>query len=153
MVDATQAVVPSANSTARKRNEAMGLVVSHDPELISVVRRSCTEHWYVEVRRDWHQIHDIVGNLDVGIVVVDDDVVPEEERSRLIADIRVWFPESLIVYVAGNHSEAVERLARASGVLSYTSKPLDSERLERLLRNLATRAPMLVESAPHRPVS
>jgi len=133
-----------------RRTEAMSLVVSRDPEIVALVRRSCSAPWYVEVRDDWRQIDNIIGNLDVGIVVIDDDVVPEEERSQLIANIHVWFPEGLIIYVASNHSQAVERLARAGSVLSYTSKPVDAERLERLLGSLSSRAPTVVESAARR---
>lgn len=151
MLDAfPDGMVTYMSSRTRGRSEAMSLVVSRDPELIALMRRSCSAPWCVEARGDWRRIDDIAGKLDVGIVVVDDDVVPEEERSQLIANIHVWFPEGLVIYVAGNHSQAVERLARAGGVLSYTAKPVDVERLEHLLRSLSSRAPTLVESAARR---
>lgn len=156
MLDALpEGMMTSASGTVKgRRTEAMSLVISRDPEIVALVRRSCSAPWCVEVRGDWRQTGDLAGNLDVGIVIVDDDVVPEEERSQLIANIHVWFPEGLIIYVAGSHSQAVERLARAGGVLSYTSKPIDAERVERLLSCLSSRAPSrtpsLGESAAHR---
>jgi response regulator of citrate/malate metabolism len=154
MLDAfPDAMMTYANGTRARRTEATSLVVSRDPEIVALVRRSCSALWCVEARDDWDRIDNITGNLGVGIIVVDDDVVPEEERSQLIANIHVWFPEGLIIYVAGNHSQAVERLARAGGVLSYTSKPVDAERLERLLRSLSSRALTLIESAAHRCVN
>jgi hypothetical protein len=75
----------------------------------------------------------------VEIVVLDDDVVPEGERRELIAGLRTWFPRAMIVYVAGAHGSSVERMARASGVLSYTAKPVDVARVERLLSCLSHR--------------
>lgn len=144
-------MMPPPTPCLRARSaEATSLVVSRDPEVVTLVRRSCSARWCVDARGDWRQIETIAGSLEVGIVVFDDDVVPEEERSQLIANMHVWFPEALIIYVAGQHSQAVERLARAGGVLSYTSKPVDAERLESLLRSLSKRAPAAAEFAPRR---
>src|SRR5262245_1373923 len=141
-------MIPVASSTTKVRpTEARSLVVSRDPSVVAVVRRSCSASWRVEVHRDWRRIEQITGRLDVGIVVVDDDLVSEGERSRLIANIHVWFPEGLIIYVAGNHSEAAERLARAGGVLTYTSKPVEAERLQGLLQRLSNRGPAHAECA------
>jgi hypothetical protein len=47
----------------------------------------------------------------------------------------------MIIYVAGKHDASVERMARANGVLSYTSKPLEVGRLESLLKGLSHRPP------------
>jgi DNA-binding NtrC family response regulator len=99
----------------------------------------------VEARDDWRRIDKASGGLDVGIVVLDDDVVPEAERSELIANLHTWFPHAMVIYVAGQHEASVERMARAGGVLSYTSKPVDVARLESLLRGLSSRR---LESSP-----
>jgi response regulator of citrate/malate metabolism len=115
---------------------ATSLVVSRDAALAELVRRACPAPWAVEICRDWRRVGEIVGTYDVRLIVFDDDAVPEANRSELIDGIHVWSPQVLIVYVAGNHSEAVERSARAGGVLCYTSKPIDAERLEHLLRSL-----------------
>lgn len=118
---------------------ATSLVVSRDKELIALVRRSCSPPWSVEARSDWHRAGKLVGSLGVAAVVFDDDVVPQKERSELIANIHVWFPQAVIIYVAGKHNREVECLAREGGVLSYTSKPVEAERLESLLRSLSHR--------------
>jgi DNA-binding NarL/FixJ family response regulator len=99
----------------------------------------------VEARGDWRCIERAGGDFDVAIVVLDDDVVPEDERSDLIANIHGWFPQAMILYVAGKHGAAVERMARAAGVLSYTSKPVDVARVESLLKGLAHRR---IEASP-----
>jgi DNA-binding NtrC family response regulator len=135
----------SANDAVRSRPEAASLVVSRAPDLVALVQRSCSPSWSVEARGDWRRIDKASGGLDVGIVVLDDDVVPEEERSDLIANLRTWFPHAMIIYIAGKHDAAVERMARAGGVLSYTSKPVDVARLESLLRGLSHRR---LESSP-----
>lgn len=118
---------------------AINLVVSRDAAVVELVHRACP---VVEIRSDWRLVGEIAGTYDVRVVVFDDDAVPEGNRSELIDDIHVWFPQVLIVYVAGNHSQAVERSARAGGILYYTSKPVDAERLDLLLRSLyrSTRA-------------
>ncbi len=127
--------------TRQSAMRATSLVVSRDPQLVALARRSCSAHWRVEALPDWRRIEKLVDRLHVGIVVFDDDVIPEEDRSQLIANLHMWFPEGLIIYVAGQHSEAVERVARVDGVLSYTSKPVDTDRIESLLRSLSNRAP------------
>ena len=129
----------SANGADRRGPKAASLVVSRAPDLVSLVQRSCAPSWSVEARDDWSRIEKATGGPNVGIVVLDDDVVPEKERSGLIANLHAWFPHAMIIYVAGKHDASVERMARAGGVLSYTSKPVDVARLERLVRGLSHR--------------
>jgi DNA-binding NtrC family response regulator len=126
-------------SSAVRTPEAAGLVVSRAPDLFALVQRSCSPSWNVEAREDWRCIERAAGALEVGVVVLDDDVVPENQRSDLIANIHIWFPQAMIIYVAGKHDAGIERMARAAGVLSYTSKPVDVARLQSLLRSLSHR--------------
>ena len=128
-----------ANTGRFAAGEAMSLVVTRDAALVELVRRSCPFPWLVESRDDWRRIGETVRTRHVRVVVFDDDAVPEGNRSELIDNIHTWFPDVLIIYVAGQHSQMVERSARASGVLCYTSKPIEAERLEHLLRSLSHR--------------
>jgi len=128
-----------ANMGRFKGREATSLVVTRDSTLVELVRRTWPFPWLVENHDDWHRIGEIVRTRHVRVIIIDDDAVPEENRSELIENIHNCFSDVLIIYVAGKHSQAVERSARASGILSYTSKPVEAERLEHLLRSLSHR--------------
>jgi DNA-binding NarL/FixJ family response regulator len=121
------------------RRETTSLLVTRDVGLVELVRRACPDPWLVESRGDWRRIGEAVGTRRVHVVVLDDDAVPEGNRRELIDNIHMWFPDVLIIYVAARHSQTVERSARASGVLCYTSKPVEAERLEHLLRSISHR--------------
>jgi hypothetical protein len=73
---------------SKTRPEAASLVVSRAPELVALVQRSCSASWCVEARDDWRRLERTGGDPEVGIVVLDDDVVPEEKRSEVIATTR-----------------------------------------------------------------
>jgi DNA-binding NtrC family response regulator len=128
-----------ATTTRASAAEPIGLVVSLDGDLVRRVRGSCAAGWTVEELADGASLREAVGRLDVGLVVLDDERIPEADRAALMADLRVWFPRAPIVYVASAHSAGVERCARAGGIVAYTSKPLDGERLGRLVRGITSR--------------
>jgi DNA-binding NtrC family response regulator len=143
MLDASQSGMKAkvtSTSGGYAIREATSLVVSRDAAVVALVRRASPDPWLVESRGDWRRIGQALGNRRVHLVVLDDEAVPEGNHSELIDKIRTWFPDALIIYVAGKHSQTVERSARASGVLCYTSKPVEVERLEHLLRSLSHRS-------------
>ena len=140
MLDALILFMNSLANTGRfTAREATSLVVTRDTTLVELVRRTWPFPWRVENHDDWQRIGETVRTHHVRVIIFDDDAVPEENRSELIENIHNCFPDVLIIYVAGRHSQAVERSARASGILSYTSKPVEAERLEQLLRSLSHR--------------
>jgi DNA-binding NtrC family response regulator len=140
MLDALMLFMNSLANTGRfTAREATSLVVTRDIGLVELVRRTWPFPWLVENHDDWHRIGATVRSHNVRVIIFDDDAVPEENRSELIENIHNCFPDVLIIYIAGKHSQAVERSARASGILSYTSKPVEAERLEHLLKSLSHR--------------
>ncbi len=143
MLDASRSgmkAMATSTSGGYAMREATSLVVSRDAALVALVRRASPDPWLVESRGDWRRIGQALGDRRVHLVLLDDEAVPEGNRSGLIDKIHKWFPDALIIYVAGKHNQAVERSARASGVLCYTSKPVEAERLEHLLRSLSHRS-------------
>jgi len=68
------------------------------------------------------------------MVVIDDEVVSAPERGWLCNQVNKLAPEAAMIYIASQHSAEVEKTARAHGALYYTSKPLDSGRLSKLLQ-------------------
>jgi DNA-binding NtrC family response regulator len=161
MLDASRSrmkTMATSTSGGYAIREATSIVVSRDAALVALVRRASPDPWLVESCGDWRRIDQALGNRRVHLAILDDEAVPEGNRSELIDKIHKWFPDALIIYVAGKHSQTVERSARASGVLCYTSKPVEVERLEHLLRSLSHRsiepsdAPYSTSGSPSGPV-
>lgn len=67
---------------------------------------------------------DVFVHANIRLVVLDDEGVPDGDRGWMLNRIRRHAPGSSLIYVAGNHNEAVERLARSGGAQYYASKPL-----------------------------
>ena len=122
---------------------ATSLVLSRDPAVVDLIRRSCPHAWRTEVCESWSTVVGATRERhSVRIVVFDDDAVGdvgevgENERRQRIEEIHARFPEAFVIYVAGTHTAAIERSARMGGLLCYTSKPIDAERLESVLSRL-----------------
>jgi hypothetical protein len=142
MNDAFAEVVTFAGNIANAGNGAMSLVFSRDPEVVDLVRRSCPRAWCVEVCETWGTVLAAMPKRQsVRIVLFDDEAVGEDERRARIEEIHVRFSEAFVIYVAGTHTQATERSARMGGVVCYTSKPLDAERLHLLLGSLCQTKP------------
>jgi hypothetical protein len=69
------------------------------------------------------------------LAIFDDQAVEENDRGRLLEQIRKRFPGSSLLYVAGSHSDANEKRARANGAHYYVSKPLSLERFGQVLES------------------
>ncbi len=117
----------------------MVLVVSGDGSLVEVVRKAYRSGWRVETRDEAVAGREILNRTNVRMVVVDDSALIENERGWLLHRIRRSVPDAFVVYVAAQHSPEVEREARASGAAYYASKPIDGERLARVLHEVAER--------------
>ena len=74
------------------------------------------------------------------LVVVDDRAVDSTERGWLLEEIHRSVPGAFVVYVADRQDADLERQVRARGVTYYTARPLDVDRLGRVLAALVERA-------------
>jgi CheY-like chemotaxis protein len=76
---------------------------------------------------------------DAALVVLDDEIIPERDRGWLLALARRNLPDAMVLYIAARHSLEVERRARAGGASFYTSKPIQPDNLESVLRSFMDR--------------
>ena len=78
------------------------------------------------------------------LVVVDDRAVDSTERGWLLEEVHRSVPGAFVVYVADRQDAELERQVRARGVTYYTARPLDADRLGRVLAALVERARALI---------
>ena len=71
----------------------------------------------------------------VRLVIFDDQVVEENDRNWLLAEIRKYFSGAALLYVAGSQSDYNEKRARTNGAQYYVSKPLSLERFGHVLQS------------------
>jgi len=69
------------------------------------------------------------------LVVLDDENVEENDRSRLLTQIGRYFPGVSLLYIAGTHSHTSERQARTSGAHYYISKPISPAHFQYVLQS------------------
>jgi len=74
------------------------------------------------------------------LVVVDDRAVDSTERGWLLEEVHRSVPGAFVVYIADRQDAELERQVRARGVTYYTARPLDVDRLGRVLAALVERA-------------
>ena len=136
-------------------SEPAALVLSHDGSLLELVLQACGPAWVVEPCFGCRAASQLLSGRTVRLAVVDDEALAESERSWFIDHVHRRSPDALIVYLASHHSPELERAIRTHGVLYYTAKPVETERLNQVLRGIAereaSRQPAL-RSAPIRTV-
>ena len=108
------------------------LLISSDDLLISAARRATGDRYALEIVP--HAIHSLLPpNSTVQTIVIDDEVVPEAQRSERLTALRARAPHASLIYVATRHSIEYERWARTVGVNYYVSKPIEGESFSRVL--------------------
>jgi len=78
---------------------------------------------------------EVFAQPNVRLVVLDDHAFKENDRGRLLAQIRKHFSCTPLLYVAGIQSDENEIRARTNGAQYYTSKPLSLERFGYVLQS------------------
>jgi hypothetical protein len=116
----TDAVAPEAAPRGRHLVAPTLLLFSADKELTTLVKHTVTAPWKIELVED-----PAIGR--------EDGAVDEEARGWLLDRIRKFVPQALLIYIASTHSEADERRARGYSAQYYTAKPLDSDRIARVI--------------------
>jgi hypothetical protein len=116
------------------------LVLTRDQSLQMLVSSVCESPWAMEVGSDPGAPFGSASGRNIRVVVLDDEIVPAAERGWLCKRISKLAPDAILMYVAAQHSEQVERIARAQGAMYYTAKPLDSDRVSGMLRSWLKRS-------------
>jgi DNA-binding NtrC family response regulator len=133
MLDVDERRTVSDLSTRVGRDAPVVLVVTRDGELRDRVASAAPPSWVVETSADGPSSRERLAARDVRLVVIDDAALLESERGWLVDRVRQRAPDAAIVYIASSHAPELERAVRARGVLHYTSRPVDLERLDRVL--------------------
>jgi DNA-binding response OmpR family regulator len=112
------------------------LLLSDDQELVDLVRRVVRPPWkLVRHEADKFMTREVLAQPNVRLAILDDQAVEEDDRGRLLAQIRKHFSGISLIYVADSQSEAGEKRARANGAHYYVSKPLSLERFGQVLQS------------------
>ncbi len=112
------------------------LLLSEDKELVDLVDRLVKHPWkLVRHAADKFMTREVLAKPNVRLVILDDEAVDENDRGRLLAQIRKHFLGISLLYIANTQSEAGEKRARANGAHYYVSKPLSLERFKQVLRS------------------
>ena len=112
------------------------LLLSNDEELVEFVRRVVKRPWrLVRQRADKFMTREVLAQPNLRLAILDDEAVDENDRGRLLAQIRKHFSGVPLLYVAGSPKDDNEKRARANGSHYYVSKPLSFERFGRVLES------------------
>jgi DNA-binding NarL/FixJ family response regulator len=112
------------------------ILLSDDDALADLVLGIVKWPWKV-VRQgaDVHLSHKIFAHPNVRLVILDDQAVEENDRGRLLAQIREHFSGTSLLYVAGSQSDGNEKRARTNGAHYYALKPLSPHRFGHVLQS------------------
>jgi DNA-binding response OmpR family regulator len=125
---------PKLESPGKIRLSPTLLLLSDDQALEDLVT-GVVEHPWKLIRQGAgeYRAKKMFAQTNVRLVLLDDEAVDENDRGRLLAQIRKHFSGTLL-YVAGSQSDGNEKRARTNGAQYYISKPLPLERFGYVLR-------------------
>jgi len=112
------------------------LLLSEDEMLTDLVCRVVKRPWkLVRPATEGNIGREVFAQPNVRLIILDDQAIEENDRGRLLEQIRKYFPGNCLLYVAGSQSEANEKRARTNGAHYYVSKPLSLELFGRVLHS------------------
>ena len=112
------------------------LLLSDDEELVDFVRRVVKPPWrLVRQSADKFMTREALAQPNLRLAILDDQAVDENDRGRLLAQIRRHFAGIPLLYVANIASDSNEKRARANGAHYYVSKPLSFDRFGQVVES------------------
>lgn len=123
---------PSRRSKSRTIPPTL-LLASDDQSLIELIRRVVRAPWVVAHVSARCKSKETLAQRNVRLIVLDDDGMDESDCGWLLHQAARQMPRAAVLYIAGSHTDYVEKRARASGAHFYISKPLPSGRFEYVL--------------------
>lgn len=110
------------------------VITSNDEILTMLANEAAAKRWPLRALTHLPSALSLPNWPDLKVIVLDDGVLPEAGRAAALTLVRQWAPRASLIYVASHHNAETEKLARASGVSYYTSKPVESECFARILK-------------------
>jgi response regulator of citrate/malate metabolism len=98
------------------------------------------KNWVVTQSSDISHAHEVLSRLRVRLVVIDDEQIEPPVRGWLLEQVRKHAAAALVIYIAAEHDLDGERRARAHPVQFYTARPLDADRVRRVLESFVRAA-------------
>lgn len=129
-----------STTTGNKGRDSAIVVFSADDDILTMAKEAAGENWVVVHSADSSRAHEVLSRLKVRLVVVDDDKIEPEIRGWLLEQIRKHAASALVIYIAAEHDLEGERRARAHPVQFYTARPLDADRVRRVLESFVRAA-------------
>jgi DNA-binding response OmpR family regulator len=112
------------------------LLLSDDEALIELVCRIVKSPWTLtRESSSTETTHRLLTAPNVRLVILDDQTIEEQQRGRLLMQIRQDIPAASLLYVAGRQSDTNEKRARTNGAHYYVSKPVLPERFSYVLQS------------------
>ena len=125
------------------------LLLSDDKELVDFVCRVVKPPWrLVRQRADKFMTREALAQPNLRLAILDDQAVDENDRGRLLAQIRRHFSGIPLLYVANIASDSNEKRARANGAHYYVSKPLSFDRFGQVLESFLQAQQMSRRATP-----
>ncbi len=110
------------------------LVVSGDETLKLMASQVGGERYRVQFCINPYSALKLSSASRLKAMLIDDTTLVGSERNTLLIRLRQWAPRAFLIYVAQQQSPEIERQARACGVHYYTAKPIERERLSKVLK-------------------
>jgi DNA-binding response OmpR family regulator len=130
-------IMPSAKMPARREPVSVSprvLVLARDPLLRRLVASNCDSPWSVEMRENLDSIWELADGRHFALVVLDDELLPANERGLLLNRVRRVTNRAPLLYVGSSTDAEVERGVRCDGLVCYISKPLEPVKLAEMLK-------------------
>jgi DNA-binding NtrC family response regulator len=125
------------------------LLLSDDVALADLVRGVVKRPWkLIRHAADQFLTREVLAQPNVRLAILDDQAVAENDRGRLLAQIRKHFSGISLLYVAGGQTDGNEKRARANGAHYYVSKPLSLDRFGQVLESFLKAQEVSGRAAP-----
>ena len=111
------------------------VVLSRDQSIVQMIAESMSDSWVIEKFADPNDARAFLRKPGIRIVVIDDEAIEESTCGWLLDQVRERAPNALVAYIAASHSPESELRVRTYPVQYYTSKPMDRERMLRVLHS------------------
>jgi DNA-binding NtrC family response regulator len=116
------------------------VVFSSDEEIVNLAAQAATEPWIVKQCADAGEAREGLSRLRVRLVVIDDQKIDAPTRGWLLEQVRKYAGSALVIYIASDHDLDGERRTRAHPVQFYTARPIDAERIRKVLESFVRTA-------------
>lgn len=134
-MDTQLAIGAAADAAMANANTRTLLLLTRDEQLAYLVAPLLDPIWTLARYDGRYTAPEIFAHPNIRIVVLDDEGIAEADRGWLLNRILKGTRGAALIYVANDHSDAIEKLARGGGAHYYLSKPLSPQLFGYVLRS------------------